>query len=117
MQLIIKAANEELKDVFANFDIYKKEVEFYDKIAPKYNEKLRGLGERRLFAECFAVCKTRKIMVIEDLKAKGYSLLPGPYECNLSQTKAVLRRMALFNAIGAILQQEEPNIFVNFKNG
>lgn len=117
MHLIIKTASEELTDAFSNFDVYEKEVEFYDKIVPKMNEKLKDLNEPQLLAECFGVCKKRKIMVIEDLKAKGYHILAGQNGCNISETKAILKRVAVFNAIGAILQQEQPDIFANFKCG
>jgi len=56
-------------------------------------------------------------MVIEDLNAKGYSILPGQNKCNVSETKAILKRMAAFNAIGVILQQEQSDIFTTFKSG
>lgn len=115
--MIIKAAIAELKDALSGFDVYEKEVEFYDKIAPRMNEKLKDLDESELLPECFGVCKKQKIMVIEDLNAKGYKLLPGQNKCNISETKAVLKRMAVFNAIGAILQQEQSDIFATFKSG
>lgn len=70
-----------------------------------------------MLPECFGVCKAKKIMVIEDLNAKRYSILPGHNECNIYETKAILKRVAVFNAIGAILRQERSDIFAIFKSG
>lgn len=104
---------------FANYDLYDKEIEFYSEIAPKINEKLKELGELQLLPECFGVCKTNKIMMMEDLGMKGYTLLPAQPGYNISQSKFVLRRMAAFHAIGAVLHEESSNLFAskNFKSG
>lgn len=61
---------------FSNYDLYAKEIEFYSEIAPKINGKLKELDELKLLPECFGVCKTNKVMIMEDLGAKGYTLLP-----------------------------------------
>ncbi len=97
--------------------MYEKEVEFYDKIVPKINEKLKELNELQLLPECFGVCKTKKIMVIEDLNASGYNIVPGHNECTIFEAKAILKRIAVFNAIGVILCQEQSDIFAKFKSG
>lgn len=97
--------------------MYEKEVEFYDEIVPKFNEKLKELNEPQLLPECYGVCKVNKIMVIEDLSAKGYKILHGPNKCNISEAKAILKRVAVFNGIGVVMQEEKPDIFINFKSG
>ncbi|KAJ6627590.1 hypothetical protein Bhyg_17132 [Pseudolycoriella hygida] len=114
VHLIVKAAIAELEEALTTFDVYKKEVEFYNKIVPKFNEKLKDLNESQLLPECFGVCAKRKIMVIEDLNARGYNILPGQNKCNIPETKAILKRTAAFNAIGAILRQDQPDIFTTF---
>lgn len=110
------AVSEETMNAFSNYNVLDKEIEFYGDIAPKINEKLKELGEPQLLPEIFGVCKTEKIMVMEDLGAKGYGILHGQPGYNISQAKAVLKRMAVFHAIGAILQQEQPGIFTSSKN-
>ncbi|XP_037048727.1 uncharacterized protein LOC119083172 [Bradysia coprophila] len=117
LHLIIKAAIDELKDALSNFDVYEKEVEFYDQIAPKINAKLKDLNEPQLLPECYGVCKEKKIMVIEDLSAKGYTTLHGPNKCNISEAKAILKRIAVFNGIGVVLREDKSDIFANFKSG
>lgn len=104
-------------DAFSNYNLYDREIEFYGDIAPKIAAKLKDLGEMELLPETIGVCKSRKIISMEDLGAKGYETLPAQPGYNIAQTKAILKRMAKFHAIGAILQEENPNIYTNFKSG
>lgn len=117
LNFIIKVAvSEETMNAFSSYNVYDKEIEFYGDIAPKINEKLKELCEPQLLSEIFGVCKTQKIMVLEDLGPKGYCILPAQPGYDISQTKAILKRLALFHAIGAVLQQEQPDIFTSSKN-
>lgn len=97
--------------------MYGKEIEFYGDIAPKIGQKLKELGEVHLLPEIIGVCKERKIIIMEDLGVKGYGVLPAHPGFNISQAKAILKRMATLHAIGAVLQEENPNIYANFQNG
>lgn len=111
------AVSEETVDTFADYNVYDREIEFYGDIAPKIDQKLKELGENQLLPESIGVCKRRKIMIMEDLSAKGYGVLPAQPGYNIPQTKAILKRMATLHAIGAVLQEENPNVFKNFKSG
>lgn len=121
MNIIVKvAASEETMSSFSNYNLYDKEIEFYGDIAPKINKMLKDLSESQLLPEIFGVCKTKKIIILEDLTVKGYSTLAAQPGYDIPQAKAILKRMAVLHAIGAVLQQEQPNIFTiseNFKNG
>lgn len=119
LSLIVKEAisNELALSTLLEFDAYHKEMEFYAEIAPKFNKKLQQLVELELFAEAFGVCKQRNILILEDLSEKGYKSRPAALGLNLAETKAVLRRIATFHAVCAVLQEEQPNIFENFKYG
>lgn len=99
------------------FDIYNREIDFYADIAPKICQKVRNLNEPQILAEPFGVCKDKKIMIIEDLGAKGYGILPIQRGYNIPEAKAILNRLALFHAVYAVLEEEQPGIFANFKNG
>lgn len=119
LDLIIKIAfpDENALDVSLQQKMYDKEIEFYAEIAPKVNKKLQDLDEPQLLAECFGVCKTRKIIILEDLSANGYVTLPIQQGYNISQTKKILKRLATFHAVCAVLQEEQPDIFANVKSG
>lgn len=111
------AVSENTMDVFANYDVYSKEIEFYGEVAPKINQKLRELGEQPILPEIFGVCKTRKIMIMDDLAAKGYKIIPAQPGYDIPQAKIILKKMAMLHSICAILQEEQPNILHNFKSG
>lgn len=103
--------------ILQQYDVYNKEIEFYDKISPKIAKKLRDLGEPKLLAECFGVCKERQIMILENLAIQGYGIvhvLPG---FNIHEAKVILKKLASFHAVCAVLQEEQSDIFENFKNG
>lgn len=119
MNVIVKeGVSDELSlKIFTEFDAYNKEMEFYDKIVPKFNEKLQLLGEADLFAEAFGVCKQRNVLILEDLSLLGYQTRAAADGLDATGTKAVLNRVAVFHAICAILQEEKADIFAKFKYG
>lgn len=119
MDLIIKegVTNELVLNAFHQYDVYDNEMEFYGKIVPKFNQKLKELSELELIAEPFGVCAEKNILILEDLSAKGYQARSPAQGLNEHETKAVLRRVAAFHAICAVLQEKEYDIFGNFKKG
>lgn len=119
MNLIVKEAiaDEVSLNALLQFDVYDKEILFYTEIAPKINQKLKELGEPELIAQPFGACKTRNILILEDLSAKGYQVRSPTNGLNYAETKAILKKVATFHAINAVLQEEQPNIFAGFKYG
>lgn len=119
MDLIIKESisNEFVLNAFRQCDVYRKEMEFYEKIVPKFNEKLKELGETELMAEPFGICTERNILILEDLSTKGYQARSPLHGFDMHEAKAVLKRVATFHAIGAVLQEQQSDIFGNFKLG
>lgn len=119
VDLIIKegVSNEVILNAFHQYDVYDNEMEFYGKVVPKFNQKLKALGESDLIAEPIGVCAAKNILILEDLSAKGYQARSPAHGFNMQETKAVLRRVATFHAICAVLQEEQPDIFANFKKG
>lgn len=120
MNIIIKTAvaGEFAFETLSAHDIYNKEIEFYSKIAPKIDEALRKLDiTGQLFAKSYGVCKTNTAILFEDLKAKDYCISSIIRGFNFDEAKAVLKKAATFHAINAVLQEENPGIFENFKYG
>lgn len=99
-------------------NVYAKEMEFYERIKPKLETILKDIRPKvSLFPEILDICKVNSAIVIEDLSVIGYSipsLRPG---INIETAQAILRKLALFHAGSAALQQQEPDIFANFKHG
>lgn len=99
-------------------DIYNKEIEFYTKIAPKVNQTLERLNETdQLIPEPYGVCIENNAILFEDLSSKGYSIASVHRGFNFDEAKIVLKKAATLHSVHAVLQQEDPNIFENFKYG
>lgn len=99
-------------------DVYDKEIEFYNNIAPKIKQALKKLNETsQLVAEPYGVCNANNAILFEDLSVKGYSIASVQRGFNFEEAKVVLRKAAMLHAIHAVLQEEDPNIFANFKYG
>lgn len=99
-------------------NVYKKEIEFYDQIVPKINEALvQPYETKQLFAECYGVCLVNDVLLLEDLAAKSYHTSSVYRGYNFDEAKLILKKLASFHAINAVLQQNQPNIFENFKHG
>lgn len=120
LNIIVKTAvpGEFAFEALAANDIYNKEIEFYSKIAPKINQKLKKLNETdQLVAEPYGVCNANNAILFEDLCSKGYGIASVLRGFNFEEAKIVLKKAATLHAIHAVLQEEDPNIFENFKYG
>lgn len=101
-------------------NVYNKEIEFYGKIVPQIKRMQSKLNDpNELIAEAIGVCKFNKVIIFEDLTEKGYKFTMASIQngFNLAETKAILKKLATFHAICAVLQEEKPHIFANFKYG
>ncbi|XP_031636472.1 uncharacterized protein LOC116349260 [Contarinia nasturtii] len=116
LDLIVKEAIGDA-EFLQQYDVYKKELLFYEQIIPKMNEKLKLLNETDMFPEVYGACKSRNIIILEDLSVKGYQVLPVIRGYNVLETKSILRKLALFHAICAVLQEERSDIFSICKLG
>lgn len=83
-------------NAYKKFDFFNKEVEFYTNIAPKINQKLRELGESDLFADLIGACKSREVMILEDLSADGYQVSAAKGGFDVEETKAILNYFMRF---------------------
>lgn len=100
------------------YDSYKKEIEFYSQITPKINQTLTQFHTtEQLFANSYGVCMTNDALLLEDLAAKSYSTASIQRGFNFDEAKIVLKKIAIFHAINAVLQQGQSDIFANFKYG
>lgn len=118
--LIVKAALSSglaFKTLSAH-NVYNKEIEFYSETVPQIQRLLRKLDEPiEFFAETIGVCKLNKAMIFEDLTQNGFGMASIQRGFDLPVAKAVLKKLAKFHAICAVLQEEKPNVFLNFKYG
>lgn len=105
-------------DTLSAYDVYDKEIDFYERIAPQIQTLLVPLNEKQqLLAESYGVCETNKVILFEDLAIKGYCLSPTQRGFDLPSAKIILQKAATFHACGAVLQYKQPDFYENFKHG
>lgn len=105
-------------ECLSSHNVFNKEIEFYGKIVPKIKTLLNQLNEpNELIADTFGVCTINKVMLFDDLTPKGYGMASIQQGFNLSEAKFILKKLATFHGICAVLQEQQPNIFENYKHG
>lgn len=105
-------------DTLSGLNALDKEIDFYNQIAPKINELLRNLNETdSMLPKIYGICKAQNIILFEDLLTTNYSTLPVRKGYDMNSTKVIFKKAAAFHAINAVLQQNEPNIFENYRDG
>lgn len=97
--------------------IFKKEIEFYSQIGPQMNALAKPLEIARIFPAVYGVCELNNVMLLEDLDFSGFQAIPIRTGFNMRETKAVLKKLAAFHAISAVLREHQPDIFQHFKYG
>lgn len=119
-RLFIKTVSETefVAKFLTSMNVYAKEIEFYSSTMPKLDALIKTLDpSSSLFPKLVYVCEINSVIVLEDVTTGGYqqpSIHPG---MNLIEAQAVLRKLAVFHAASAVLQEREPDIFANFKHG
>lgn len=103
-------------DQLVSYDIYDKEIEFYDEIAPKIVALLKKLGgSDQLLPTIYGVSKEHLAMVLEDMVESGYKIKE---DLNAFDDAAIIfEKIAKIYAASAVLQEQEPDVFKNFKHG
>lgn len=102
-----------------SLNAYNKEMEFYGKIAPKIDSVLREIGDSgQLLPKVYGVCAENSAILLEDMAASDYGVITikqGGY--SFDDAKFITKRIALFHAACAVLQEKYPNLFKNFTSG
>lgn len=113
----IPVSDETILAKLLEFNVYKTEIEFYSQIVPKIHaiQSAQFVGASPFMATCYGVCENYDVLLLEDVASKSYFMLDRPF--NFDETKFLLEKLASFHAINAILQQQNSEIFENFKYG
>lgn len=120
LSVIVKAAltGADTSELTLAFNVYKKEIEFYNVIAPKIKQALEKLNHTdQLIADSYGVCRRNDVILLEDLKAKSYCMPSAQRGLNFDEAKIVMEKAATLHAINAVLQHEHPNIVDIFNFG
>lgn len=114
----IAVSGESAFEALTALNVYDKEMEMYEKILPQLKTLLHKAGaNRKIFADTIYVSNVHKAILFEDLSIKGYRSKCGSDGFDMTHTKAILSRLAKFHAAAAVLQEQQPDIYRNFKHG
>lgn len=93
-------------------------MEFYREIAPKLTSILSEINETEaIVPQVYGICETNNVILFEDMTAIGYKIDSIHRGYNVEQFKKILKKIALFHAAGAVLQERHPDIYKNFEEG
>ncbi|KAJ9583833.1 hypothetical protein L9F63_021836 [Diploptera punctata] len=98
-----------------NVNAFLKEITMYEKILPAMNR----LAGEKLFTfspKCF-LCPKSDVLILEDLKKSGFSLLDRRERLDFEQSLLVIRSIAKFHALSIVLHREDPKIMETFSEG
>lgn len=105
-------------DILTSCNVYEKEIEFYEVIAQAVRKLLQKANDNdQILAETFSVSKKNNAMLFEDLTLKGYRISSVKRGFDKTETQMILSKIAKLHAAGAVLQEQNPNMFANFKHG
>ncbi|KAH8265383.1 hypothetical protein KR038_005418, partial [Drosophila bunnanda] len=97
--------------IFAEYNVYNRELEMYDVVLPKMSQILEEAGfTDKLMAKAILVDRSRTIMILEDLAPLRYTNADRRKQLDLTHTKFVLDMLAKFHAAAIILNQREPEL-------
>ncbi|KAH8327017.1 hypothetical protein KR074_000656, partial [Drosophila pseudoananassae] len=104
--------------LFAEYDVYNRELEMYDVVLPKMSEILREAKfDEKLMADAIVVDRERTIMILEDLAPLHYKNADRVKQLDIVHTKLVLDMLAKFHAAAIVVDQREPQLLRKNYNG
>ncbi|XP_037947056.1 uncharacterized protein LOC119678992 [Teleopsis dalmanni] len=106
------------KDMLMETHIFETEVTLYTKVLPKFESILRSIGDStKIGPNClYFSLHPKKCIVFEDLVPLGYTV-QRDREINMEEIREIMRKLAVFHAIGYSLNIKEPELFDNLKYG
>uniref|UniRef100_A0A1I8PG57 CHK kinase-like domain-containing protein n=1 Tax=Stomoxys calcitrans TaxID=35570 RepID=A0A1I8PG57_STOCA len=112
--LKVNPRTEEMQYLVGDWHLFEKEQMVYTKYLPKFEEMLQNAGTSVKFGPQLLMpsCKDIKeaIVILEDLRPKGFINVSRRLGLDMQHTEAVLRKLAQFHAASAQYVQEEEEI-------
>ncbi|CAG9801147.1 unnamed protein product [Chironomus riparius] len=113
LDVIVKVA-QEMTESLGELNVYQREKIMYENILSKFEGFLFDkLSEKVRFGPSMLMFKNEPspIIVLDDLKAEGYSIVDRKEGLSLEQAKSFLSKLASFHAAGAKVLQSEGMLF------
>ncbi|XP_075145021.1 uncharacterized protein LOC142220043 [Haematobia irritans] len=97
--------NELISELEENFNVFVREAQYYTNIANEIQNLMNiDFGPKTIYID-------DRIIVMENLKLRGYSIADVKVGLNKSQCQLVLRQLAKFHAVSMVLYKKNPDMF------
>lgn len=109
-----------IEKVGANgYDVQKKEMLFFEVIAPHIKKVLKGIenDNSSLLPDVFTVDRIRKVIVFEDLRKSNFEMVDRARGLEDAHIRLSLKKLAQFHAASLLIQQKHPRAFEFFDMG
>ncbi|EDW58534.2 uncharacterized protein [Drosophila virilis] len=97
--------------LFAEYDVYAREMDMYEHILPRMTQLLRevGIGDK-LHADAVCIDREQGIMLLEDLTLLEYRNANRVQQLDLVHTHITLQMLAKYHAAALVLKQRHPEL-------
>uniref|UniRef100_A0A2A4K1F1 CHK kinase-like domain-containing protein n=1 Tax=Heliothis virescens TaxID=7102 RepID=A0A2A4K1F1_HELVI len=118
----IAPASEHIRDNFHSATLFNNECFMYAKVLPKFSQLQKQAGvpeeEQIKFPKCYGSLNEapNEIILLEDVKAKGYTMLDRFIPLTDYVVKSVLKSLAVWHSLSYVLKQKEPETYNYFKD-
>lgn len=112
VSLILKTRLESdlISQIEEDFDVFAREAEYYTLISEEAQILLDEIKDKTIFGPK-AVYVDDRIIVMENLKLKGFNIKEVKKGLNLNQCHLVLQKLAKFHAVSMVLYKKNPDMF------
>lgn len=99
--------------------IYPREIKVYSEFLVEVEKLLSSVGDHTKFApEClYTSFEPKNMLIFEDLREKGYKILPRDSLLRLDQALPIIVKLAKLHAVSAVLYERDPDIMNTFLEG
>lgn len=106
----VDLADQTTKNELDAFNIFKREITFYDEILPEIQKIIET---EKLCAACYKTNANPRYLIFEDLRSLGYSNYNRILGLPSKHATLAVEKLALFHAASAIISQNNPGVFKN----
>ncbi|XP_023308480.2 uncharacterized protein LOC111690259 [Lucilia cuprina] len=110
--LILKTRieNDLMSQLEEDFDVFAREAQYYTVISEETQKLLDDIKDTTVFGPK-AIYVDDRIIVMENLKLKGFCLNEVKQGFNLNQCHLILQKLAKFHAVSMVLYKKNPDMF------
>ncbi|XP_059620939.1 uncharacterized protein LOC132264677 [Phlebotomus argentipes] len=110
LSLVVKVLPDSgpIEEIIEKYNAFPKEIKIYSEIIPALEEIWQRAGHSVQFGpKCWFTSETpRSVIVMDDLKAIGYGMLPRQKGLTIEETKTLLTKLAKFHSASVIHYDE-----------